>query len=191
MNGDLVTETNETFFVNVTNVTGATVADGQGQGTINNDDIAIVAIHDIQGNGISSPLVGANVTTTGIVTGVKSNGFFIQDPNPDADPNTSEGIFVFTSSAPPAGAAIGNSVQVSGTVAEFIPSQDPGSRPLTELVSPTVLELSAGNALPLPVVLTLLELTPPVLYDYLERYEGMRVQVSSMTVVAPTQGFKI
>jgi len=38
VNGDTLNEANETFFVNVTNVTNATVADGQGQGTIINDD---------------------------------------------------------------------------------------------------------------------------------------------------------
>ncbi len=38
INGDAVDEPNETFFVNVTNVTGATVANGQGLGTIQNDD---------------------------------------------------------------------------------------------------------------------------------------------------------
>ena len=39
VNGDTTVEPNETFFVNVTNVTGATVNDGQGQGTIGNDDV--------------------------------------------------------------------------------------------------------------------------------------------------------
>jgi predicted extracellular nuclease len=39
VNSDTVVEANETFFVNITNVTGATVADGQGQGTITNDDV--------------------------------------------------------------------------------------------------------------------------------------------------------
>ena len=38
--GDTTTEANETFGVNVTNVTGATVSDGQGAGTITNDDVA-------------------------------------------------------------------------------------------------------------------------------------------------------
>jgi len=36
--GDLVTEANETFFVNLTNPVNATIADGQGTGTIANDD---------------------------------------------------------------------------------------------------------------------------------------------------------
>ena len=40
VNGDTTPETNETFFVNVTNATGATVTDGQGQGTLVNDDAA-------------------------------------------------------------------------------------------------------------------------------------------------------
>jgi Calx-beta domain len=39
VNGDTTIEQDETFFVNVTNVTGANVADGQGQGTILNDDV--------------------------------------------------------------------------------------------------------------------------------------------------------
>ncbi len=43
VNGDVVTEANETFFVNVTNVTGATISDGQGQGTIVNDDASDTA----------------------------------------------------------------------------------------------------------------------------------------------------
>src|SRR5262249_44551448 len=48
------------------------------------------AIHDIQGPTTTSPLVGNQVSTSGIVTGVRSNGFFIQEPDAtvDADPNT-------------------------------------------------------------------------------------------------------
>jgi hypothetical protein len=38
VNGDTLYEFDENFFVNVTNVTGATVVDGQGQGTIQLDD---------------------------------------------------------------------------------------------------------------------------------------------------------
>ena len=46
---------NETFFVNVTNVTGAIVGDGQGQGTIVNDDSTVAFIHDVQGAAPSRP----------------------------------------------------------------------------------------------------------------------------------------
>src|SRR5262245_22427032 len=79
VNRDTTPEPNETFFVNVTNITGANAGDTQGQGTINNDDVTLTPIHDIQGPGASSPLSGS-VSTRGIVTGVKSNGFFIQEP---------------------------------------------------------------------------------------------------------------
>ncbi|MBD2703985.1 T9SS type A sorting domain-containing protein [Spirosoma sp. BT702] len=51
VNGDTSPETNETFFVNVTNVTGANVTDGQGQGTIVNDDTAPnLTINDVSLN---------------------------------------------------------------------------------------------------------------------------------------------
>src|SRR3954468_14247004 len=51
VNGDTTPETNETFFVNVTNVTGATVTDGQGLGTIVNDDAAPnLTINDVSLN---------------------------------------------------------------------------------------------------------------------------------------------
>lgn len=192
VNGDATVESNQTFFVNVTNVTGTgvVVTDSQGLGTINNDDAALTPIHDIQGNGNSSPLVSVPVTTRGIVTGVKTNGFFIQEPDAsvDADPNTSEGIFVFTSSAPPPAAAVGNYVQVAATVSEFVPPSDPGQPPTTELTTPTVLSLSTGNPLPTAVTITATDTSPAGTMEQLERLEGMRVSIPSFTVVAPTQG---
>lgn len=52
--GDLLNEDNETFFVNVTGVTNANVTDGQGLGTITNDDsVPTVSINDatvVEGN---------------------------------------------------------------------------------------------------------------------------------------------
>ncbi len=190
VNGDMMVEPNETFFVNVTNITGATAGDTQGLGTINNDDVTITPIHDIQGPGASSPIVGASVTTRGIVTGRKSNGFFIQEPDAtvDADPMTSEGIFVFTSSAPPAAAAVGNLAQVTGTVAEFVPTADPLQPPLTELTSPSVVQISTGNPLPAAIPLTATFPNPAGVFDQLERVEGMRVSAASLTVVGPSAG---
>lgn len=147
-------------------------------------------IAQIQGTGNFSPFEGNIETTSGIVTGIRSNGFFMQTPDAsaDPDPNTSEGVFVFTSSAPPAAAVIGNSVCVTGTITEFIPSTDPNSPAQTEIVSPSVTILSTGNPLPTPILLTSANTIPAGGLYQLERYESMRVQVSSMTVVAPTQG---
>ena len=194
VNGDTTPETNETFFVNITNIVGATASDGQGLGTITNDDFALTPIHTIQGNGTSSPIVSTSVTTSGIVTGVKSNGFFLQEPDAtvDADPNTSEGILVFTSSAPPAAAVVGNNVQVSGTVAEFIPASDPGTPSTTELTSPTVTLISTGNALPAAITITSADTGTGGVgsgsINNLEKFEGMRVHVNSLTAGAPTGG---
>lgn len=190
VNGDATPETNETFFANVTNVTGATVADGQGIGTINNDDVTLTPIHDVQGPGANSPVTGSPVTVRGVVTGVRSNGFFIQEPDvtTDADPATSEGILVFTSSTPPAAVVVGTLVQVTGTVTEFVPSQDPLQPPLTELTSSTVVQISTGNPLPTPVPLTTAFPDPAGAHDQLERLEGMRVSIPSLTVTGPTLG---
>jgi hypothetical protein len=131
------------------------------------------------------------VTTTGIVTALKANGFFLQAPDAEADANpaTSEGIFVFTSSAPPSAAAVGNRVRVTGSVLEYRPSTDAASPPFTELSgSPSVSFLSSGNALPAPVVLGVADLSPAAPPDRLERFEGMRVRVEELLVVAPTGG---
>ncbi len=194
VNGDLTNEPNETFFVNVTNVTGANVTDGQGQGTITNDDPVVTPIHDIQGPGGLSPIVSLAVTTRGIVTGTKFNaGFFIQEPDAtvDADPATSEGVFVYTGSPVPATAVVGNLVQVTGTVAEYVPGADPFQPPLTEIVAPlTISVLTTGNPLPAPVPLTPTFPDPAGPYDQLERVEAMRVVVASLDVVAPTTGSK-
>ncbi len=191
VNGDGDIEGNATFFVNLSNAVGGTFADSQGVGTITNDDVVITPIHDIQGAGASSPHVGQALNTRGIVTGRKSNGFFLQssDADADADPATSEGIFVFTSTTPPAAAAMGNLVRVSGTVIEFVPSQDPLQAPLTELGGPlTVSLLTTDNPLPTPVQLTTSFPSPDGGLDQLERVEGMRVTADSFTVVAATGG---
>src|SRR5262249_1132249 len=119
-----------------------------------------------------------------------NNGFFIQTPDNqiDADPNTSEGIFVFTSAPPPAAAAVGNLVRVVGTVQEFVPASDPSSPPSTEIASPTVTLLSTGNTLPEPVTIVADDISPAGSIEQLEKYEHMRVHVDSLTVIAPTQG---
>lgn len=175
INGDTVQEPNETFFVNVTNVVGATVSDGQGLGTIQNDDVSLIAIHDIQGTGAVSPLNGGSVTTQGIVTAVYPGfrGFYIQTPDADvdADPSTSQGIFVFMNSASlPAAATVGNLLQVTGVVNEF-PTSSGATQIGTGAATPTLVQLSAGNPLPAAVSVSL----PLAGAGALERYEGMRV----------------
>lgn len=155
-------------------------------------ETSVTPIHDIQGPTSTSAYVGQFVTTTGIVTGVKNNGFFMQTPDADidADPQTSEGIFVFTGAAPPA--TNGTLVRTSGTVTEFIPSADPVSPAITEIggggtPTPAVRPLSSANPLPAAVTLTGAETNPAGGLEQLERFEGMRVHVDFLRVIAPTQ----
>jgi predicted extracellular nuclease len=185
VNGDTTAETDETFFVNVTNVTGADVADGQGQGTIVNDDVAITLIHDIQGSG--STAAAGTFTVEAIVVGDyqtqgsgQLRGFFVQeeDADADADPATSEGIFVFCSSCPVA-VTVGDSVRVTGASSEFF-----GMSQLTASTVVSVSVLSSGNPLPTPTSVELpvpgvptgdLTLATAAINAYFEAFEGMLV----------------
>jgi uncharacterized repeat protein (TIGR01451 family) len=189
--GDPTPEANETFFVNVGNLTGAVAGDLQAQGTVRNDDIAPVAIHQIQGTDDRSPKTGEIVATSGIVTGRKSNGFFLQAPDGEVDSlrETSEAIFVFTSQAPSM-VAVGDAVRVSGTVVEFRRNNDLLPHTLTEIGAPvSVTVLSSGNTLPAPVDAATLPIAAPSRVAQLEPYESMLVRTSSLQVVAPTNGF--
>ncbi|MFI1974161.1 endonuclease/exonuclease/phosphatase family protein [Streptomyces wedmorensis] len=178
------------------------------------DAAAGVRIHDIQGTTRVSPLVGKQVTgVTGIVTGVRtygSRGFWIQDPEADADPATSEGVFVFTSSVPTV--AVGDAVSLNGTVTEYVPGGlNSGNQSLTQISKPVVTVLSKGNAVPAPVTISAWsvpdEYTPegdpaaggsingltldPETYalDYYESLEGTNVRIDSSRVVGATDAY--
>ena len=190
--GDAKVEPDETFQVRVSQVTGAQVTRGEAVGILLNDDLSFVPIRAIQGSSARSPIERATVRTRGVVTARKSNGFFLQEPDAsvDADPATSEGLFVFTSSTPPTPAAVGNLVEVEGTVTEFVPSSDPLQPPMTQLTNLTLTTvLSTAQSLPVAIPLTTTFPDPAGPHDQLERLEGMRVRVASLTVVSPTQGF--
>ena len=91
--------------MNVTNIEGLGVVRGgttPAAGTITNDDMPYTPIHNHPGQRCPyRPYATQVVTTRGIVTARKYNGYFIQSREAlyDADPNTSEGLQVFTSSA--------------------------------------------------------------------------------------------
>ncbi|CAN5119081.1 hypothetical protein BH20ACI2_BH20ACI2_13160 [soil metagenome] len=150
-------------------------------------------INAIQGDKNVSPYERQIVKTTGIVTARIRNGFFVQSPDDkaDADPATSEGIFVFTRTEPSGDAAVGNLVTVSGTVAEFRPAAEPHSLPITQITMQsgrdTIQVISRGNELPKPVTLSAEHFSQKVI-DELERFEGMRVAVAELSVVQPTGG---
>ena len=187
VNGDTTPEPNETFFVNVSNPVNATIADGQGVGTILNDDVPVVEIFQIQGSGAASPFATQLVTTSdNVVTAVGPEGFFIQTPDAraDADPDTSNGIYVFTGSVPTV--AVGDVVDVTGTVTEYFNFTE-----FSPVASVTI--DSSGN--PLPTVVELDATLPPTDPTAawwtigFERLEGMLVHVANGVTSGPNQRF--
>ena len=109
-------------------------------------DIPVAAeLWQIQGHDQVSPLVGKSVKTTGnVVTAVGPQGFTMQTPDAraDADPLTSNGIYVFTSSVPTV--AVGDVVNVDARVSNYYQ--------LPELTAPSVTVASHGARLPKAVV---------------------------------------
>ncbi|MFJ4673443.1 lamin tail domain-containing protein [Kitasatospora purpeofusca] len=165
-------------------------------------------IHDLQGAARTSPLAGQPVTgVPGVVTAVGPSGYWFQDPQPDADPATSEALYVYTASAP--GVAVGDSVQVGGTVSEYRPGGTGGTTNLTvtELTSPTTAVLAHNAALPAATLVGAGGRVPPAAVisgvttgdvetaggfqpatdglDFWESLEGMRVQLNNAAVVGP------
>ena len=110
-------------------------------------------IMEVQGAGHISPFAGMTVTVEGIVTatrtGVAPRGFYLQDPTGDGDPATSDGIFVFTSTAPTVG--VGDRVSVMGRVVEFRPGGSTSANlTITEFDRPAIAVISTGNPVPAP-----------------------------------------
>ena len=111
-------------------------------------------IHDIQDHAHLSPYDGSLVSQVpGVVTAITPSGFYMQDPLPDSDPRSSEGIFVFGTTA----VVQGTAVQVSGRVQEFRAGCFPSCPPtasgfdnltITEIVTPTVVPAGPVTAIP-------------------------------------------
>src|SRR6266542_4389364 len=168
-------------------------------------------IHDAQGAAHKSPLAGERLAAVpGTVTALRTNGFYFQDPQPDGDPSTSEGIFVFTGSAP--AVAVGDAVTVNGTVSEFRPGGAATNLSVTELTSPAIIIGSHANALPPTTLIGRGGRVPPNTVieddatgsvetsgvfdpnedgiDFWETLDGMRVQINNAVVVGPTNSFQ-
>ncbi|MBI2568583.1 MAG: lamin tail domain-containing protein [Candidatus Schekmanbacteria bacterium] len=138
-----------------------------------------VAVYTIQGTGTASPLAGQTVSTTGIVTAIEAKGFYIQDPAGDGNADSSDGVYVYSGSAPVV--STGDEVRVQATVAEY--------KELTELTGPTVTILSSRNALPAATALHAAFPSPFGTDDQLETVEGMRVAIASALSNGPTNGY--
>ncbi|HMM58017.1 MAG TPA: lamin tail domain-containing protein [Rudaea sp.] len=158
-------------------------------------------IMQIQGHGAASLLNAQNVTTTGVVTAVGPKGFFMQDPAGDGDPTTSDGIYVFTSSAPTV--AVGNAVSVSAKVQEYSGSTEL-TAPAVSVTNPTapvmpqayVLDANPPTSDPTtgPCVGTGSTINPPVDGYQASNFaclDGMLVKMNDAVVTGATFGGKI
>ena len=131
-------------------------------------------ISAVQGSGSLSPLQDAVVSVSGLVTGDFQHndpassgnlgGFFMQSADPDSDPRSSEGIFVFDGTLPAVDVAVGDAVVVQGTVREHqgetriealrVAITGTGSVRATQVNFPADLERYEGMLIHLPQALT-------------------------------------
>src|SRR6185503_11199732 len=139
-------------------------------------------IHDIQGTTNTPNFVGTVRTITGIVVGdfqgtAGLGGFFVEEEPADwdADPATSEGIFVVDTS-PITGVSVGDVVTVTGTVSNQFS--------LTQLNPVTSIVVSGTAPLPPPASPSLP--VPTSVEADLERFEGMLVQFNQTLYATDT-----
>jgi predicted extracellular nuclease len=180
---------------NATDFDGPKLPDPQNShGDVVDPGPAVAKIHDVQGAGSASPLAGRFVTVEGVVTGVDDEiganfertfpgdaGIFVQeeDADADADPATSEGVFVGfvrpRSAYPP-----GTRVRLEGRVVEQF---DETRINLTQGSAPQVL----GTA-PIPAPVTIDPAAalaqPAPARPYYESLEGMNVLVDVGTATS-------
>jgi hypothetical protein len=169
------------------------------------------SIHVIQGAGHRSPYAGQMLSgVQGVVTALRTQGFYMQEASPDDDEATSEGIYVRISERPTILA--GDLVSVTGLVDEDRPfSLSPGSLSVTQISTTlaSIQVMSNGIALPTPVIIGLEGQLPPDQIieddatsgdvetsgefdpatdglDFHESLEGMRVMVIDPIAVSGT-----
>lgn len=148
---------------------------GDGQPPVSQCGQAAKLISAIQGPGAVSPLEGSVQAVEAVVSADfqgsgNLNGFFLQQPETDSNPATSEGLFV-ASELP---VSVGDRVHVVGTVAE--------TYNMTRLIGVSSLEVcSSGHALPTAVEVNLpFDLTD----NNPEQWEGMLIQLPQTLTVS-------
>jgi predicted extracellular nuclease len=153
------------------------------------NDPLTTAIADIQGSGSATPMDGQPVVIVGIVSGdfqdsdadARANlgGFYVQSENPDTDPATSNGVFVFDGNTPVTDVSVGDEVNVEGTVTEYFGE--------TQIIATDVRITGTGavqaTVITLPAAATLTNSDGGFIAD-LERYEGMLLQIPQTLFIA-------
>lgn len=150
----------------------------------------VTPIHEVQGSTAASPMVGETVLIEGVVVGdfqdrVGANGdldgFYVQEESGDwdADPATSEGVFVFDGESPEVDVAINDRVRVQGRVRERF-----GETQVTDVVVEVLAQGEGATplALALPFDRTVTNADGELIAD-LEAVEGMLVEFSAALYV--------
>ena len=136
----------KTFLVELGDASGGVaLADASAIGAILYDIPVTAEIWQITGHDAVSPLLGKSVLTSGnVVTAVGPQGFTMQTPDAraDADPLTSNGIYVYTGAAPTV--TVGDVVDVAARVTDYYH--------MAELKDATVTATAHGAALPQAIV---------------------------------------
>lgn len=134
-----------------------------------------VTIAVVQGSGQRSPLEGREVVVEGLVSARFGglDGVFLQSETPDADPATSEGLFLPQADDAQPRLRVGDRVRVRGTVAEL----GEAGNTLTAIEPRELDVLGRGDVTPLA-----LASAPPSPGDW-ERYEGMLVTITTPLTV--------
>ncbi len=150
--------------------------------TLVNAPGGLVPIHVIQGSGLASPLDGyTDLLIEGVVVGdfqdttTELGGFFVQeeDADADADPATSEGIFVYDDGFG-VDVNLGDVVRVQGDVQEYFG--------LTEFTNVDSVQVQASGAAVSPAAVSL----PLSAVEYLERFEGMSLDAPGVLYATET-----
>ncbi|MBU1802881.1 MAG: ExeM/NucH family extracellular endonuclease, partial [Actinobacteria bacterium] len=147
----------------------------------------VVLISEIQGDGAESPLVDSTVTVEAVVTSVitasdVTDGFFLQeeDADADADPATSEGVYVFCRNSCPADLSAGDQLRVTGDVAEFNTTTQ-----IDAAFGDGTFELLGSDApLPTAAVVSLPAAASTLDAATFEDVEGMRTTISTTLAVS-------
>lgn len=144
-----------------------------------------LSVCEIQGDGYYSVYADQYVQTEGLVHADMDEtwrkGFFIQQEDCDDNPQTSDGIFVYTGEENNL-VSPGDQVIVTGTVKEYLGLTEISTKPIS------ITLVTSGNPLP-----SVVDLNPP--FDnkaaemYYESLEGMRVSLEEGITVGPTDNY--
>ena len=121
--------------------------------------VLAVTIDEINGNRFLSPYQDQDVSNIkGLVTAKSTSGFYLRSTSPDTDNRSSESIYIYDSEAI-SQISVGDVITLSGTVSEYRYSSS--NVYMTEITSPSKIEVSSSDNEVVPVVIGEDGLMPP------------------------------